>query len=315
MGKGALKHFDLLAARKAYAAGENVTGLLRRQKNVAANTSEIIETAYDLQAGTYIDAVNANPGQPVRYAKEIAALLDRHIVPNGSLLDVGTGELTTLSLLTQSLSVKPESIYAFDVSWSRIHKGLAFAKDNMGADYEKLTAFVGDILEIPLLDKSIDVTTSSHALEPNGGRLKELLAELFRVTRNKLVLFEPCYEINTQEGRARMDALGYIKDIEGALAELGGTLVEKTRIENIANPLNPTVCFVIAPPSCDAQAILENASAPEIFSVPGANAPLQKIDGFFFSNETGLCFPILKNIPVLKRHSAILASALCDHDG
>jgi len=42
----------------------------------------------------------------------------------------------------------------------------------MKEDFKNLIPFVGDISEIPLLDKSINITTSSHALEPNGGKKK-----------------------------------------------------------------------------------------------------------------------------------------------
>ncbi len=118
----------------------------------------------------------------------------------------------------------------------------------MGDDYQRIKPFVADINEIPLLDKSINITTSSHALEPNGGKLKELLKELFRVTADKLVLFEPCYKINTQEGKNRMDNLGYIKNIEEIVSDLGGKMIDKVAIKNISNPLNPTACFIITPP-------------------------------------------------------------------
>jgi hypothetical protein len=311
MNQDTLKYFDLLEAKKAYAEGKNVTELLRNQKNAAANTSEIIEAAYDLQAGAYIAAAQNNPNL-IRYCNEIAAILDRHVIQTGSLLDIGTGELTTLSHMIAALNVKPKSIYAFDISWSRVHKGIAYAEKNMGSDYHKLTSFVGDINEIPLLDKSVNVTTSSHALEPNGGRLKQLMAELFRVTIDKLVLFEPCYEINTDAGKERMDWLGYIKNLDGVIAELGGKIIERITIRNIVNPLNPTACFVILPPPSVSQKPVKDASPEGIFSVPGAHYPLKKVDDFFFSQETGLCFPVLKNVPVLKTQTAILASALCD---
>jgi len=307
MTKRTLKHFDIVAARQAYAEGRNVTEFLRNQKDLTHNTVEIIETAYDLQAGTYIEHVQKNAAQAAAYAGELSAILDRHVSERGSLLDVGTGEMTTLSLVVQRLANKPQKIFAFDISWSRLHKGLAYAKSNMGADFEHVTPFVADMKEIPLLDKSVSVTTSSHALEPNGAELPELMSELFRVTRDRLVLFEPCYEINSDEGRQRMDRLGYIKDVEGVVQKLGGTLLEKTRIRNTSNPLNPTVCFVITPPPSPASAALKGN---EVFSVPGTNHSLRKVDDFYFSNETGLCFSVLKSIPVLKSNAAILASAL-----
>lgn len=311
MTKAQFNHFDVLTAKKAYSDGKNVTGLLRAEKNIDANTPEIIETAYDLQAGTYIEHVTRNPAQAISYAAELASILDSHIKPTDSMLDIGTGELTTLSLLTNALTNKPRSIYAFDISWSRLYKGTAYAQQKMGNEYGRLTSFVSDIGEIALLDKSINVTTSSHALEPNGGRLKELIKELFRITIDKLVLFEPCFEINSEKGKNRMEELGYIKNVDGIAEELGGKLIDKIKIENASNPLNPTVCFVITPPVTH-QPSIENASDDGIFSVPGTNYPLKRMDDFYFSNDTGLCYPVLKGIPTLKSSSCILASALCD---
>jgi len=303
------KYFDILAAKKAYAEGKNITELLRSQKNSDFNTSEIIETAYDLQAGTYIKYAANNPQQADLYTAELASILDKHIKPTDSLLDIGTGELTTLSSLMNNLSQKPATVHAFDISWSRIFKGMTYAKEKMAPDYHRLTPFVADIGEIPLFDKSINITTSSHALEPNGGRLKELMGELFRVTIDKLVLFEPCFEINNEEGKQRMDKLGYIKNVADVVKELGGTMIDRIAIKNTANPLNPTACFIIEPPTTG-QSPAKNSKKTNLFSAPGSNFSLDKIDNFFFSNQTGLCYPILKNVPILKSNAAVLASAL-----
>jgi ubiquinone/menaquinone biosynthesis C-methylase UbiE len=312
MTKRQLKHFDIMAAKKAYREGRNITELLRSQKNIDSNTSEIIETAYDLQAGSYIEHILNNPTQAEAYTSELAAILDNYVTEVGSLLDIGTGELTTLSHLISSLKKKPKEVFAFDISWSRVYRGITYAKEVMGVDYKLLKAFVADINEIPLLDKSVNVTTSSHALEPNGGALKELLSELFRITIDKLVLFEPCFEINTVEGKQRMERLGYIKNIDGVVEELGAKLLEKIIIKNTSNPLNPTVCFVISPPPVNE--VLSNKTDTEIsiFSVPGTNIPIKKVEDYYFSNQVGLCYPILKAIPILKSNAAILATSLCN---
>ena len=313
MTKRQLKHFDLLEAKKAYKEGRNITELLRSQKNIGSNTSEIIETAYDLQAGSYIEHMLNNKEQSQAYTTELAFILEKHIKKTDSLLDIGTGELTTLSHLIHKLEKKPKKVFAFDISWSRMYKGKKYAKDVMGADYKLLKLFVADINEIPLHDKSINITTSSHALEPNGGKAKELLSELFRITIDKLVLFEPCFEINTEEGKQRMERLGYIKNIDGVVAELGGKLMDKIIIKNISTPLNPTVCFIITPPPL-VKEISPNKSDFKrgIFSVPGTNIPLIAEEGYYFSNQVGLCYPTLKAIPILKSNAAILASSLCD---
>ncbi len=308
MTNKSLGYFDLLAARRAWQQGQNVTELLRRQQGVAFNTPQIIETAYDLQAGTYIDYVRGNADLAGRFAGEIASLLGPHLHGGDALLDVGSGELTTLSSVCMRLDALPREVFAFDISWSRIHKGLGFARAEMGDACERLRPFVAEIGAIPLADKAIDVTTSCHALEPNGPNLAQLLAELFRVTARTLVLFEPSHEHASAEGRARMERLGYIRDIEGTVRRLGGRVLVQVPLQHVANLLNPTVCFVIEPP--DAAPRAKEAGGAARFSVPGTALPLTPIDGFHFSPDTGLCFPVLQGVPVLKRDAAILASAL-----
>lgn len=300
------KYADIQLARQAFREGKNVTETLKRQLGTNENSAEIIEIAYDLQAGSYIKSVEANRQYATSYTREMADILGPHLSPGDRLLDVGTGELTTLSLLVSQLHANFDKIYAFDISWSRIWKGLSFAQQNMGANFSKLAPFVGDINEIPLLSKSIDVVISSHALEPNGGREQDLLRELFRVTKKKLLLFEPCYEINSAEGKQRMDRLGYIKNLDAAVDALGGQLVEKIQMKNVANPLNPTVCYVIVPPASSEQP----ASGECIFSSPETNEPLTEEDGFFFSAKLGVSYPIIKGIPILRSNAAILTTAL-----
>lgn len=307
MADKALGYFDILAARRAWQQGLNVTELLRRQQGVDFNTPQIIETAYDLQAGTYIDHVRGHAEQSARFAGELAGLLGPHLQPGDALLDVGSGELTTLSSVCTRLGTLPQRVFAFDISWSRIYKGLGFARAEMGAAFERLQPFVAEIGAIPLADKSIEVTTSCHALEPNGPQLDELLAELFRVTARTLVLFEPSHEHASAEGRARMERLGYIRDLPAAVQRLGGRLLAQVPLQHVANPLNPTVCFVIEPPGLAAGAV--QGSEPG-FTVPGTGLPLRSQDGFHLSPDTGLCFPVLGGIPVLKRDAGILASAL-----
>ncbi len=309
MNKFASRYAFAAQARKAYAEGRNVSQMLREQNNISCNTPEVIEMAYDLQAGSYIKNAEQNRDALLAYIDEMAEIINRHVAGNYSLLDIGTGELTTLGLLTPRLGVRPTDIYAFDISWSRLHKGVGFAREVMGDDYQLLTPFVADIAQIPLRDKSISVTISSHALEPNGGSLATLMQELFRVTADTLILFEPCYEINSDEGKARMERLGYIKDLSRTVEALGGTVVEEIRIQAVSNPLNPTVGFVITPAK-RAPNHRQYAEPMQRLAVPGTDFALQKKHGVYFSEDTGFCFFELKAIPILTSSSALLASAL-----
>lgn len=305
-----LKYFDVISARKAYLDGENVTTFLRKQMGMEKNTPQIIELAYDIQAGTYIEFAKNNRSYLERYASEVVDILQHYSNGAESFLDVGTGEMTTLTSIVNLMKKTPERIYAFDISWSRVHKGISYARENMNIDKNRILPFVADISEIPLHDNSISVITSSHALEPNGGRLEDLMSELFRVAKDIIILFEPCYEINSDEGKRRMDELGYIKNVDGVVEKIGGTLLDKIAIENISNPLNPTACFVIYPPkngNANTSCREKNVSG---FSVPGTDFPLERIDDFFFSENTGLSFPIIKSIPVLKSSAGVLTSSI-----
>lgn len=305
-----IRYADLLEARRRYANGENISEFLRDTLNVNQNTSEIAEVAYDLQAGVYTDNYYQNPAPIDRYTAELAHILDRYIQPQSTLLDVGCGELTTISLVLKQLQHRPERLFAFDISWSRVFKGLLFAEKTLQApDYSRIVPFVSDIAQIPLPDKSIDVVTSSYALYASRGRLQALLLELFRITQDKLVLFEPCYEVASDENKQRMDKLLYIKDVERDIEALGGRLLDRVLIQNNTNPRTPTACYVIAPPPAQMISRPKNGALAG-FTIPGTNYPLIQTDGFYVSAETGYCFPILKSIPMLRAHLAILASAM-----
>ena len=183
-----MKFIDVLEAKSIYKKGDNVTQYLRTKIGSEENTSEIIEIAYDLQAGSYIENVNSNRTKAESYAAELSGILKQNLEPGDSLLDVGTGEITTLTLVLNEVDVQLSDIIALDISWSRLSVGIKFHKENRKTNFP-LRAFVADIKEIPLHEKCVDVVTSSHALEPNGKNLEALLLELFRITKKKLVLF------------------------------------------------------------------------------------------------------------------------------
>jgi hypothetical protein len=294
-------------AMEAYARGENVTKHLQREMQTDGNTPAIIEMAYDLQAGTYIDWVKQNADLAARRTAEAADILGPHLLDGDTLLDVGTGELTTFSALAAKLKTRLSALYAFDIGWSRVHCGLGFAAQALSPELlSKLTAFVADIGATPFRTKSVDVTISNHALEPNGGHEKEILSELLRITRRKLVLFEPSYANNSEQGRQRMERLGYIRDLDRHAWELGATVEDVRPLKNIDNPENPTVAYVIVPAGAEAKP----AGVPAAFADPGTDNPLVKFDSCYFSPERGVSYPVIEGIPVFRSEAAVLTSAL-----
>lgn len=300
-----MKYIDIKEAFEVYRRGENVSRFLKKKYRDSVSFSDIIEVVYDLQAGTYIDYVLKNGDQARAYWLEIAEIVTSNTSGIDSLLDAGTGELTTLCGLIDSLDKRPELVFAFDISWSRLSKGLGYAREYYPSQNKSLNVFCADIASIPLPTSSVDLVVSNHALEPNRASQDTLLAELLRVAKSRLMLFEPCYEINSKEGRIRMDLHGYIKDLDGSILKAGAVLVDKIAIQNIANPLNPTVCYII-------DVDKKNCSDSLEYTFPGTDCPLREVNGWLISDQAGLSFPMLKGIPCLRTKHAVVSSALCN---
>jgi len=295
-----MNYFALTGARKIYKENKNVTEYLKKFFKKKHNTSEIIEIAYSLQAGTYIKFAKSNINKIKLYTKEISRILDNNITNNNSLLDIGTGEQTTLVHLLNYMKKKPSKILAFDLSVARLIAGKNYFQKNIMDKNIKTHIFCGDIKSIPCHSNSIDVIISNHALEPNGKNLTKLLSELFRVGK-KILLFEPSYELNSIKGKQRMDKLGYIKNISLAVKKLGGKLIDVIPIKNIYNIYNPTVCYIIKPPID-----LNKKKSNNFFTVPGTDFPIEKDLEFYVNKKLGIVFPIFKGIPILKDSSSIL---------
>lgn len=292
-------------AKAALERGQNITETLREHLGTTHNTQEIIEIAYDLQAGSYVQFARDNPAYVEQYTDQLAEHLIPELNEGDSILDVGAGEFTNLSHLVRKLPVRLSRVYAFDLSFSRVLLGTRYAKEMMGRAFPDLFGFVAEISAIPLRSKSVDVVISNHSLEPNGGREEELLRELFRVARRKLVLFEPCYEINSPEGQARMDRLGYIKGLSETIGRLGGTLESVTPLPILDNPMNTTACYVIVPPEGESRA---PSTVDIALADPGRDSPLRLQDHSYFSPALGVSYPVLAGIPVLRRDAAIVTS-------
>jgi hypothetical protein len=149
------------------------------------------------------------------------------------------------------------------------------------------------------------VVISSHALEPNHGRERELMGEILRVARRYAILFEPSYELNSAEGRAHMEKFGYVRGLEATATCLGAKVLDVVPLTDILNPLNPTAAFILEPPSSAAR-----AGNDLTFSDPGSSSVLVKREDYYFSPERGVSYPIIEGIPILRSSAAVLTSAL-----
>lgn len=287
------------AIKEAYQRGENITELLRQELDSKQNTEEIIETAYDLQTGSYVRALESTEmfEHKQEFGAAIAAEISQRTSVN-SILEPGVGEGTTLSFVAKGFETSPLHIHGFDISWSRMavcRKWLA------GQNCSEAWLSVASIFNAPYLDNSFDVVYTSHTIEPNGGREPEILSELYRIASRYLILFEPGYELAGDEARARMDRLGYCRALVEHAETLGMKVVRHELFEPIVNPQNPTAITVI---SKDPGA----ASVVPKLACPRYLTPLSEFSDSLFSSESFRAYPKIKGIPCLRPNDGIIAS-------
>lgn len=285
--------------KELYEQGKNISAFMRKETTTQHNTTEIIEASYDLQAGSYIAAMNdeAMRKHKEEYVQEITRTILSLCKPS-SILEAGVGEATTLAGVLARLEGNVNS-YGFDLSWSRV----AYAKNWLRKQGIKKTILcTGNLLQIPLADASVDVVYTSHSIEPNGGHEEPILRELYRVSRKFLILLEPGYEFASDEGKQRMNSHGYCKDLEKISGlQLGYDVVEHRLFSFTANPLNPTALTIIRKNN-------ETELPSYVLACPKFRTPLEKAGGMLFSPEALVVYPIVGGIPCLRTENGIFAS-------
>ncbi|PID79117.1 methyltransferase type 11 [bacterium DOLZORAL124_64_63] len=281
-----------------YDQGHNITRLLRAERGLDHNTADIIEMAYDLQTGSYIQGMSdpKYADHKQEYTAEVARTILSLCEPD-SVMEAGVGEGTTLAGVLRNL---PAGIRAhgFDLSWSRA----AFARRYLEKQKIRLaTLCTGNLFAIPYADSSIDVVYTSHTIEPNGGQEKTLIQELYRVARRYLVLLEPGYELASPEARRHMRSHGYCRGIKAAAQELGYRILRHQLFPHTANPLNPTALTII-------EKNADTEMPDEVLACPRFKTPLEKLGGLYFSPEALVVYPVVGGIPCLRIENGILAS-------
>jgi ubiquinone/menaquinone biosynthesis C-methylase UbiE len=282
-----------------YKNGENITSHLKNLSNSERNNTEDILISYDFQAGSYIRYVKENKEYIDKYSQAIVNSIDK-LWSYESILEIGVGESTTLANVLLKISQKKE-VYGFDLSRSRVKYGETYIKELWLEKQHNINLFTWDLFNIPLQDNSIDIIYTSHSIEPNGGKEKEALEELYRITGKYLILLEPSYPFASEEGKERMKKHGYITKLHDTAKELGYEIIEYRLFDLYANPLNPTELIVIKKGSTG-----EKNTTP--FICPNTKTALYKKADCYFSPEWLIAYPILGWIPCLLKENGIVAT-------
>jgi SAM-dependent methyltransferase len=286
--------------RDAYKSGSNAMAAARER--LEDDRNHILSTliAYDLQAGSYTQEAAQMPAERSRWCEQVAALLRPFLEDGSSVLEVGCGEATTFRGVIEHLGRPDVRPLGFDLSWSR----LRFARECLRGSSVQPDLFAADLFNIPLGDATVDVVYTSHSLEPNGGREVEALRELTRVARKAVVVIEPIYELASDAAQRRMAAHGYVRNLKAASEEVGKVTTYELLPFNL-EALNPSGVVVIE--------LNNDSNGTEVrWRCPVTGHRLVDHGDAFFAAEAGLAYPVLRNVPILLPHYAIIASRFGD---
>lgn len=295
--------YDLNELKMRYNNNENIVEYVRSKSGTKENTVEQIMLSYECQAGSYVEAYSEDPGRKERFlARLVETILSKSI--SGSLLEAGTGEATSLVPLLNLLPTGYfREVYAFDASWSRIKVAKNFS---VSQNCSNIQFFTGDMLNIPVIDDYFDLVLTVCSLEPNGGKEKELLQELYRVCRNYMILLEPCYEFAGEEARQRMQKHGYITNLLQAARELDYHVETYELYGSNIHELNPIGIMIIRKDGTG----LPDADCP--FADPETKKPMTRYEDSFYCPDSMLAYPIIQSIPCLQKHNAVVAAKYLD---
>jgi len=288
--------------KELYNNNSNIIAYLKTISNEQVNDLETILISYDFQAGSYIQLAEKNSDYLNAYTNSLAKILNS-FSPFNSIVEIGVGEATTLGNLLKKIP-SDISAYGFDISWSRIYYAQHYLKKQK---IDSCSLFTGDLFTCPLADNSIDIVYTSHSIEPNGGREKEAIEELYRICNKYVVLLEPAYDFATEEGKQRMIKNGYITRLYETVKKLNYKIIEHRPFDVSSNLLNPTGLTIIEKTG---NIMTEQNNSPLVCPITKTN--LIRKDNALFSPESLLAYPIIKEIPCLTPQNAIVATHFLD---
>lgn len=307
----------IYSIKDLYNKNINIMQFFRENKEIEKNSIEAILCSYDLQAGTYVsnyysDKILEEPylidGEKKFltdkefhqiYGRRIANVLNH--LQFYSLLEVGIGEATTLCNVVKNLK-EEKKIYGLDLSLSRLLYAKKFAKDNK-VDIE---LSVGDMFHLPFADSSIDIIYTAHCIEPNTGKEKEAVKELYRVAKKYLVLIEPSYNLGNDLTKQRINEHKYIKGLYKSIQEMNLQVIYYDIFSATYYYNNGGIIII--------KKNTEEKETDAIYKCPYCNEIIKKYKNNFFCQNCSSIYPIIEEIGILAERNSIFCSKYMDID-
>lgn len=296
---------DIQKIKKLYDQNQNLTEYFKTTQNKNNLSSQEIELIYDLQSGNYSKKYENNISHKEyknKLSDEIVNYLNNLNFKFDSILEAGIGEGTTFVNIIQKLNILKLKSFGVDISWSRLAYANKFLKKHSIKNVKLAT---GLLENLPFLENSVDIVYTAHSIEPNGGKEKEILKELFRVAKNYLILLEPSYEFGNNEQKERMDNLSYAKNLSKYCEELGYKIIKHELLKNHSVENNKTEIVII-------EKSTKKTKTKDFLACPETKTKLFKNKNFYYSAESFYSYPILENIICLNSENKILSTKLED---
>jgi len=291
---------EIKKIRSLYSKNKNISKYLRNKKSESNNSIETILYSYDLQGGSDFarrrDLIISKNNK--KMAKKISELLSN--LGCKSFLEAGTGEGLILGSLDPNKIKNTPNLYGFDLSLSRL---LFAQKYLVQKKREKQNLFCANMLDIPLPNDSVDIVCTVMSMEPNHGSEREILSELFRVTRRYLILIEPTYELGSKQTKKHIIEHGYVRNLPNHIKKLGYKI--KTHEYLGLSHANNENALIVAEKN-EKKSMMKKIE----YVSPISNKSLKKYENFLYCKEDGYVYPIINGIPCLVKNNAILASQI-----
>lgn len=284
---------------------------LRRALRRPGLTPETVERRYDALAGTQArrffgeerneEVLYCVDGEPAAMAR--GAFLDLRAaeyaetlrgVPSGRVLEVGAGELTTLAALARHL---PDREYvALETSFAAVRVGKALFEQQTGTP---IRACKSNALALPFADGSFDVVFTAGCLAVMPREFERAIAEMLRVARSCVVLFEPTYELAGVVQRLRMHAHDYTRGIGTYVRTLPDVHVEGPWLLRHGDLHTRMAGMTLAKASPSAR------TNDAEYRCPACKGPLLAVGETLRCDDCRFVYPIVDEIPLLQDRNAV----------
>jgi SAM-dependent methyltransferase len=147
----------------------------------------------------------------------VAGMLQRENINPSSVLEVGCGFLSNLSLIKKAYPAA--SLMGLDYNINRLRAGRAIIDGN-------IPVCCGDALKLPFEDRSFDLAMTVHVMERfgDGESLDKMIREMRRVAKH-IVIIEPIYDYQDIFAKAHNRLGKYPSNIVEKLRQAGFEIV------------------------------------------------------------------------------------------